>query len=1412
MSVRHVPRKSNVLSRSQIDEFLLNAPDDVFLLIKVVIAFGVFGAYRRQELHDLCFNDVKVEGSVLVVRIAQTKNYKPRTFTIVPDGVVNCVALSWHRATSCANGSHRKLHPADAGQLQQCGRLQPPEQLRAPAGGLCARHLFFWVLALDHDLRVANDIIGSVFVRNPAGTKVALWEEVALDEGVKSFSMALSEEAQLGNWQVQVQVETAVFTSELNVSLTGGTSGITIPEVAMAEEHYVEAMSTEKSVRVRVKVYDNTTAIYSQDIEITSGEGTFIVPAILADSEPEEEAHVTVLSTCPCERDLHYVVTTEGHVTFWSQALRPDSVDETPPTQMVDGAAICRLNFSKRRASGSKELDFATAGMAFFERRCVRQGGPWSESSTQLFRQGGSAPSSISLQQRHSSVVGSATIDELWLWKCFNYSGDMVQHTLISAPQEPGKWSLWALTLSPSVGLRFSPPQTVTVFRPLQVDFKLPTSLRVGEAVEVDVKIGNNINSCMDVTALLALSEGAHFLSNGMLYVTEKLRLGPHGATSLVVRVVVTSPGLKNMTAEVSGYGSDTCHESGNSPGNSSLVGSVLRSAAMLVHPEGLVRTDTESAYFCANENVVISTSENFRYEFVSAPRNRAGIVFEVKVAQGAHIALSDTLWVTWDKGTVAVGQGPVLHNRTLLKWRMDKKLKVQHIGFASGWGHMAEFRVWNYNDEAGFSQVLHLDVPRSVVPGSEQGTLMITGGLALPVSPQRHHPGLGLGESTSLAATMSTFTPLLVLEHMTEHNNVSSSNPLDQTDAIHWLSTQLQSLLRFMKPDFSFGDHHRLGSHSNTVSVLELLAKSQSYTSVDPVLVAGIKRWIQQRQGDDGSFSPLPMDTTTVTPKNLSDTHFLERQVELTAETLVTLLQVDWETMLRARYFLERSVFRVDSPCPLSLMTYVLVLAKSELSGIALDRLRNASTNEEGDFGWQHLYSSKDAPDWLYEEGSGRHRKEPIMTSVGEYKASLYALMTYSHLGDLKSAEPVARYLFYRSHLLDRHAELLYAAVKAFSSFSWLAVDRHRALTVSLATSGMELTDTLELRPDSSPQSLQLPSLPTKVFVYATGAGCATVQIYIMVLEPTRYVGSLRPAFARVYPAGRSDLGAETFFHTRRESPLLDGLTDDDLITWFGKTGSGKPQLSSNFSEMCECGQTCPNSGISSRESDKGGSSSINTIGEGNINENVHHIISDMDATNIIIFNKQIIENETMLMTSTESSLEISNVSLVNVETTSAFVTEPVTNSTRTDVQFVNPASTVSATDEELQSNRTTTATSNITSKYTSHTKKVQIGIPSQADPVSTTQPSSPLQPARSINKERQHIASDVLPPTLTTEQSSPPQHGGLDGSDKLFVLDRDTLWGMLREVVHVELDKKQLNLDDASNQSDHLNKSDID
>uniref|UniRef100_A0A2H1VFX8 SFRICE_025487 n=1 Tax=Spodoptera frugiperda TaxID=7108 RepID=A0A2H1VFX8_SPOFR len=46
----------------------------------------------------------------------------------------------------------------------------------------------------------------------------------------------------------------------------------------------VEAMSTEKRVRVRVKLYDDKTDIYSQDIDMSTGEGGFIVPTVMADA------------------------------------------------------------------------------------------------------------------------------------------------------------------------------------------------------------------------------------------------------------------------------------------------------------------------------------------------------------------------------------------------------------------------------------------------------------------------------------------------------------------------------------------------------------------------------------------------------------------------------------------------------------------------------------------------------------------------------------------------------------------------------------------------------------------------------------------------------------------------------------------------------------------------------------------------------------------------------------------------------------------------------------------------------------------------------------------------------------------------------------------------------------------------
>ncbi|KAJ8974118.1 hypothetical protein NQ317_019900 [Molorchus minor] len=730
----------------------------------------------------------------------------------------------------------------------------------------------------------------------------------------------------------------------------------------------------------------------------------------------------------------------------------------------------------------------------------------------------------------------------------------------LSAPQEAGKWSLWALTVS-SGGLRFSPPIQVQVFRPLQVEFHLPPSLRVRETLEVDIKIGNNINSCMDVTALLALSEGAQFLSNGLLYVTERLRLGPHGATSLVVRLLVTSPGRKNMTVEVNGYTSSSC-EGTDRISNSTLTGAVVRSATVKVYPEGIVKTDTESAYFCANENLIVSTIDNYKYEWIVAPRNRQSIIIETKagrsknigplhivlgesktktdrmyritigdaensnthIGRGKHGTISTcnvsfsgygiqltsietpgilsedewkTFWITWERNTISFGNGSVPYNNTLLKWRMDKKIKIQQLGFASSWGTPAEFRIWNFNEESGFSQVLHLDTPKSVVPGSEYGELVVAGGLALPAISKSIEGG-------GLTGALASLSPLLTLQHLGRR-----ANETERLQILETLPGSIQSILSYRKVDNSFSEHQMLGSHRVTVSILEALTRVQPYFSVDPDLIQAIKRWVQLRQEDDGRFTPLDADVKLAASygfnpsrRNLtSDSATFDNIVEITAETVIALYEIgiesdaDSDTLQKAKIFLENSLPNVESPETISAVTLALVLVRSATAAWAIEKLRNASTTEDGEFGWPHFMPRRDAANWLYESEAGKTLKEPLVATVDEYKASLYALTTFCLIGDLKAAESVARFLFYRSHMLDKHHELLYPAVKAFSQYDTLAKDRHRSLTISLATSGMELTDTLELNSEKSPQMLFLPSLPTKVFVYATGAGCATIQ-----------------------------------------------------------------------------------------------------------------------------------------------------------------------------------------------------------------------------------------------------------------------------------------------------------------------------
>lgn len=311
---------------------------------------------------------------------------------------------------------------------------------------------------------------------------------------------------------------------------------------------------------------------------------------------------------------------------------------------------------------------------------------------------------------------------------------------------------------------------------------------------------------------------------------------------------------------------------------------------------------------------------------------------------------------------------------------------------------------------------------------------------------------------------------------------------------------------------DNSFSEHQMLGSHKTTIMALEALIKTQSYFNIDPELIQSIKRWVQLRQEDDGSFTPLPADIKLELSRETKlldqKSRLMEHVSEITAETVMVLYEIgiesdaDADTLQKAKIYLENSLPKLETSEAIAAVTLALVMAKSATAAWAIEKLRNASTTEDNEFGWAHFIPKRDAADWLYESEAGRTLKEPITATVEEYRASIYALSTFCLIGDLKFAESAMKYLFFHTHMLDRHPELLYPAVKAFTHYDALLNDRHRALTISLATSGMELTDTLELKPDKPLQVLHLPSLPTKVFVYATGAGCATIQVMLAILK----------------------------------------------------------------------------------------------------------------------------------------------------------------------------------------------------------------------------------------------------------------------------------------------------------------------
>lgn len=77
---------SKTFTAEQINRFLTEAPDEKYLVAKVILIIGVTGALDRRELHSLNIDDIQDFGSAMLVTLRKNKaNKLSKTFTIADD-------------------------------------------------------------------------------------------------------------------------------------------------------------------------------------------------------------------------------------------------------------------------------------------------------------------------------------------------------------------------------------------------------------------------------------------------------------------------------------------------------------------------------------------------------------------------------------------------------------------------------------------------------------------------------------------------------------------------------------------------------------------------------------------------------------------------------------------------------------------------------------------------------------------------------------------------------------------------------------------------------------------------------------------------------------------------------------------------------------------------------------------------------------------------------------------------------------------------------------------------------------------------------------------------------------------------------------------------------------------------------
>lgn len=91
----YTPKKAAVFTTDQIHSFVIKAPDDTFLVIKVMLILGVVGVLSKTDIYNLQLSHIQDMASHILVQVKESHTKTPKRFPIVsqPDHPYNPVAV-----------------------------------------------------------------------------------------------------------------------------------------------------------------------------------------------------------------------------------------------------------------------------------------------------------------------------------------------------------------------------------------------------------------------------------------------------------------------------------------------------------------------------------------------------------------------------------------------------------------------------------------------------------------------------------------------------------------------------------------------------------------------------------------------------------------------------------------------------------------------------------------------------------------------------------------------------------------------------------------------------------------------------------------------------------------------------------------------------------------------------------------------------------------------------------------------------------------------------------------------------------------------------------------------------------------------------------------------------------------------